>query len=338
MPIKYAYILIDPPFPIRALETPFDLDASTRLRYGSIRDSLNSDQVRHWSEWLGSQTWESMEGEKLILSSYVETRNPEVLDAENQSLQQKLMTIYLALPLAGPLRPANPEAFLISGKGRMQGEEIVAEDVRSHTQLDCWIPSLSYTVFSEEYINWAERSIKMPGFLQVWKDAYLYREKYFQKPEQYRQFIESCRSFDEAMSNRQLEFKIPNLVRAIESLVECRGADDFSERVIHLIGLPGVSCPYEVNENTKALLMDLYKIRNCCVHGKPFEWYFQENGIEAENSLVCRYEFLAEWAARNVLTGGFSNDSLVQVVHDRAMLEKAWNENKIQPHRQRVSL
>ena len=54
----------------------------------------------HWQEWLGSIRAQEVEDCNLFLLSKLASLTPDVLDAENQKLQQRVWTFYVGLLLA----------------------------------------------------------------------------------------------------------------------------------------------------------------------------------------------------------------------------------------------
>lgn len=68
-----------------------------------------------------------------------------------------------------------------------------------------------------------------------------------------------------------------------------------------------------------------------CSHGKIFAYSLEKkNGSPPTNSLVAKYEFLAEWATRKILTDSFTNSSILAYATDRDTLVKAWKDGLIE--------
>ena len=263
MQIKYAYLIFEAPYPIRRMDGDFLFDDSTKLGFQSLEEQFNQATITYWAEWLGSVTWEDLKQHRLILSSYAATQDPDVLDGENEALKEKLVKIFRVLPIAGPLQSYASEAYLITGKGVFEHETLTVqilvfckgEFLDPSTLLRCEI--------MDRYAEWARESMPIPAFLEECKRIFTLTEKYFSDPDSCRQLVESHRSINEAFYGTQLEFKIPNLVRAIESLVHCRGYQQFAQRVISLIGLPDQSLPFSISTDTPTLL-EIYI--HCAVH------------------------------------------------------------------------
>jgi hypothetical protein len=65
--------------------------------------SLKLDMPGHWREWLGTLRVEDIEASTLILVSRQSSKNPKVLDGENQTLSRKVGWWLTGLQLACPL-------------------------------------------------------------------------------------------------------------------------------------------------------------------------------------------------------------------------------------------
>ena len=65
--------------------------------------SVKLDMPGHWREWLGTMRVEDIEASTLILVSRQKSRNPKVLDGENQALKRKVGRWLTALQLVCPL-------------------------------------------------------------------------------------------------------------------------------------------------------------------------------------------------------------------------------------------
>src|SRR5271154_3183810 len=84
----------------------------------------------HWQEWLGSIRAREVEDCNLFLLSKLASSTPAVLDAENQTLQQRVWNFYVGLLLASAFAPAH-RPVLITGSRR---DGMV--DIRQHKDFD----------------------------------------------------------------------------------------------------------------------------------------------------------------------------------------------------------
>jgi len=327
--IKYAYIVFHLPFPFPRIEEPFRFDEKTELHTTTVADEFEGDRAKHWQEWLGSLTWERLSSPQYVLSTWIETEKPDVLDNENEILRAKISTIFKILPLVGPFVPPD-DAFLFSGQGIIENDHTKAVDIRSFTEIKNWTRSLFHG--QDEVFKWAKDELYRREILESWRSCYGHFNNFFVQNKANRQLLEGYRSFEEALRGNQLEFKMPNLVRTLECVIDCWGQDQFAKRVLHLLGQPNTSLPFSISSNTEELLKDLYQLRNDCSHGKIFAYSLEKKlGRAPEEELIAKYEFLAEWAARKILNDSFTNQSVLQHSGDRDTLVKAWQNELIKP-------
>lgn len=332
MTVKYASLLFSLPFPFPRECPKLIFHDKTVLLSGSIKNQIEGPESKHWSEWLGTLTWESLCEDSLILSAWKESRTPEVLDKENQELGQTVSNIFRLLPLVAPLCPPFEEAYLLSGKGHVDGDKLVIEDVRSFSRVNCWTRSYYNEHHWQDFHDWAVNAVKGNALLDSWKECYRHYDSLFVQAQKNRQLFEAFRSFDEGMRGTQLEFKFPNLVRSLECIIDCWGFKEFAGRVLYLWGKLDPSLPYGITTDTEMLLQDLYQLRNDCSHGKPFAYSLEKKlGKAPDGPLVARYEFLAEWAARKILVDSFTNPSILANSDDRDGLVAAWKGGLIKP-------
>ncbi len=90
----------------------------------------------HWREWLGSIRAREVEECNLFLLSKLASLTPDVLDAENQKLQQRVSNFYIGLLLANTFAPAHRPVMLTGS--RRDGEI----DVRQQQDFDSPVPCL----------------------------------------------------------------------------------------------------------------------------------------------------------------------------------------------------
>lgn len=250
MRIKYAYVVFHLPFPFPRIEEPFHFDESTTIRTTTVTDEFEGDGSKHWKGWLGSLTWERLSVPQYLLSTWMESDTPEILDQENETLRTKVSTIFRALSLVGSFRPPD-DAFLFSGQGIIADGHPKATDIRSFTELKIWTKAMFYNQW-DEFADWAETALNNLNTLETWKACSKDLNDLFSKPTSHRQILEGHRSFEEALAGTQLEFKIPNLVRTLECIIDCRGQVEFAKRVLQLLGQPDVKLPFRFHRTQKS--------------------------------------------------------------------------------------
>jgi hypothetical protein len=74
------------------------------------------DVPRYWHEWLGSIRAREVEECNLFLISKLASLAPDVLDAENQELQQRVSKFYIGLLLASTFAPAHRPVMLTGSR------------------------------------------------------------------------------------------------------------------------------------------------------------------------------------------------------------------------------
>jgi hypothetical protein len=327
--IKYAYLVFNSPFPFPR-DVDFFFDERTHLHSGSLEDHINRPGWDHWSKWLGSLVWDSLANtDKIILSTWQESNTADVIDQENTALESELRNIFRLLPLVAPFAPPTGEIFLFSGKGSIVDEELSADSVRTFSRVLPWTRGYYDDRQWKTYSDWSHPILRLNDRFKDWKVCVDHVNQHVIGSASKRQMVEAYRSFDEALRGSQLEFKIPNLVRAVECLVDCWGAQEFANRALFLTGPLPSELPFSVAQDTVARLKNLYQLRNDCSHGKPFAYSLEKSlGKFPDRETIASYEFLAEWVARKILNDSFINQSVLTASSDRDSLVAAWR-NKV---------
>lgn len=220
MKIKYSYIVLNHmPFPFPEIEVPFYFDDTTVIRLTSVAAEFLGEESKHWADWLGSIIWEVLTQPQYVLATWVETHTPDVLNAENKFLSDKISTIFRSLKLTGEFAPPD-EALLFTGQGVIENGFPKAKDIKSYTDHKTWTRAM----FSrdDEFFDWAVSNISTRSILDKWKTCSEHMVSLIETKKN-RQLLEAFRSFEEALSATQLEFKMPNLVRALECIIARMG-------------------------------------------------------------------------------------------------------------------
>lgn len=89
----------------------------------------------HWKEWLGSLAWDELHEATLFLWATAPTNSPDLLDAENSTLQTRVFMLYYGLMLAAPRIATTGRGMLLTGA---RGDEA---DVRQHGWVDALLRS-----------------------------------------------------------------------------------------------------------------------------------------------------------------------------------------------------
>src|SRR5262252_6334557 len=102
----------------------------------SVLADTKFDIPLHWREWLGSIRAEEVEDCNLLLISKLTSSRPDVLDAENQKLQERVSNFYVGLLLAATFAPAHKPVMLT---GSRRDAKI---DIRQQNDFDSPIPCI----------------------------------------------------------------------------------------------------------------------------------------------------------------------------------------------------
>lgn len=280
---------------------------------------FNDADVGHWKEWLGTLAWEEMESSSEVIIAFKNSDVQGVLDQENNDLISKCYSVYRSLGATTWWCQSHIEIHVLSGDAEMVGGELRIKDIRQQ---------FTQTPFLGSY--WSN-NFEGPAFdhnnvIDKWKRSYtlIDREVLSQRR---RQFLEALRSIEKAFLERELEFKIPNLVRCVESLVVIYSAKEFKKVLAEFAGKPPV-CDLKVHDEYEELLGHLYDLRSDCIHGKPFAYsLIQKTNPKDLETEVARYEYLAEWLAITVLQKSFALQDL-DVFLNRDNLVTFWEKAK----------
>lgn len=338
MPQKYAALVFDLPAP-RFPDPTEAFELTPGLFLHARTDTLSINDDGFWREELGRGAWADISTEHgLALSCEMETTTPGALDQDNQALQRRLLNAYRIIPLVSELRAPFTQSFVFSGDGRAQAGVISATNVREIGPVDSWIRAHYQDHGWDDYFRRYEEVLEQNDLLTSWSRVLEASNRDLFEQTALRQIVESYRSFDEALKSGQLEFKMPNLVRAMEGILASWGEATFTDRFIHLLSPEPTHFGFIDEAELRANLSDLYRLRNDCVHCKPFGYSYRANhGTDITADVVATLEYIAEWGARRSILGCFTNDSLRPVLNSYYNLEEAWRSNRVEAHRTYLS-
>jgi hypothetical protein len=141
----------------------------------------------------------------------------------------------------------------------------------------------------------------------------------------------ALRSYGKAKCEPVLDFSIPAFVRAAEGVMalprHMGNGPGFKDRALVLV--PGLNADPYVAGDAEKLLLELYELRNECVHGKiPFR-DLRSKGVAGEER-AAQVEYVAETVSREALLVAlrFPDQS---VFATRDGLEKAWQAKTFPP-------
>lgn len=326
--IKYAALIFDLPYPFNT-SSSFKFKNSNVDYIGNNLNSLMLDtcDVSHWKEWLGSISWDEIDQKKAILLISKDSNTANILDIENKELEETLYNVFRFLSFLEFIQPPGIEAISISGEGAQIKSQIKLKDVRHFSKIKVWKRAFYWQ--DTEFAKWVANSqVKMPS-INDWESLVNLSWKLLFEKKGHTQLFESFNSYEAALTGpSDLSFKIPNLIRSIEAIIALekgKGQKEFVKRVLHLIGSMPSHFPYNVAKDCSDILSTLYELRTDCVHGKGFASTLKKNlGSSFSDKIVAKHEFVAEWSARKVLLFALTNTTLQAHLHDRDKLESYW--------------
>ncbi|MBN22606.1 MAG: hypothetical protein CL678_15085 [Bdellovibrionaceae bacterium] len=322
---------MDKPYPFPDIES-FSFDSlNIRGIYGGVEKFIKTESHKNcWKEWLGTLLWEELVSDnKLVLITFGDDDESEILNSTNQQLVNKLYNVFRVLPLVTTLSGPRHEPISITGRVEIEDDErFKIKDIREISRYRSWPDSFYWR--EKEFLDLRRSYETNSKLIENWDFISTYCSDKIFKLGSKLQLIESYRSFEAAFfSTPKLEFKIPNLVRSVESIIGLprgQGKAEFYKRVQYLCGVPEISEPYGIHEHYKNLLENLFQIRSDCVHGKPFAWSLRkELGESFSDTTVAQYEFLSEWIARRTLLNVRENQNLLNACESRDQLETYWD-------------
>lgn len=101
----------------------------------------------HWREWLGSIRAGEVEDCNLFLLSKLASSTPDILDAENQKLKQRVWNFYVGLLLASPFAPARKPVMLTGA--RRDGEVDIRQESDFKSPVPCVFRPYPPVVFKD---------------------------------------------------------------------------------------------------------------------------------------------------------------------------------------------
>lgn len=325
MEIKFAALIFPRVFPFPDFTAHYQLNANTFVTHGSFKDFLETDQNQIWKEWLGSLFWEDItQRDSLICVTWMESARPDVLDHENEQLKVHLNHLYHALLLTGPWKTTGQNAHQLSGAGEIIGTDLKFKNIRDAGRVELWRHSGYYD--SDPIWEWQRQLLTNVAILDVWKTNFLAIENLVSN---HRDSLVGLglMALWNGFHDGLLDFRIPNFVRAIETIVALpvrTGKVEFARRTKQLLP-QNFSCPLGIDMNSIGpILEEAYQVRSDCVHGKPFADTLRASLGTSFATELPKYELGIEMAARAVIQGAITNQNVLVNSTSRANFEASW--------------
>ena len=258
----------------------------------------------HWQTWLGSLATDEMrEGGLLIYVTGQPSKQPEVLDGENQALQQEVNDILNGLLLQGV--PGFMRGFIVNG-ANVNGQI----GIRQHAS----IRELDLTHGQPEFlvgIDEARRSVSLARRLRYIQDA--------PRPE-WGRVIRAVRTL--LLANHQTNSfgeRLHQFVRALEGLIKVpkgNGRKTFAHRA-QTFAVAG-DAPREA-------LLELYDLRSAVEHlGVPIEALAAEGTEKQRLGVVDRRTRQADALARLAILRALESPVIFNYFRTDAQIDEFW--------------
>lgn len=326
MQIKFAAYVFPNVFPMPDIQGQFHLDNNTFLFSGSITDYLAAQDNEHWKEWLGTIFWEELTERDPLICITWQPAEATALNGENKKLLDKLNHLYHALLLTGPWKNDGRNAHTLTGTGQVDDSgNLKFEQISEVGHFNLWRHSHYYDV--DPVWRWQVQELRTQSALDSWKANFLAIEQIIANGQDNFLLTLALMAFQSGLHDSLLDFRIPNFVRAIESIVALpagQGKVEFARRT-NLLLPTTINLPLGVDTNSiTPILRDSYQVRSDSVHGKPFADTLRAALGENFQAELPKYELGIEMSVRYVIQNAIVNANFLSHSNARDVLENAW--------------
>ena len=253
----------------------------------------------HWQEWLGTIRAEEVEDCDLFILTKCKSRQPAVLDGENQMLQRRVRSFYIGLLLASTFATAHKPVILT---GSREDEEI---GVRQTADLDSPVPN-DFRPYPEVTFAEFEEAGRIAGQLELANSV-------ARGPSHWR-LLRELHLYTETRAERDLLDRVHQYTRCVEGLLLCdpgKTGKQFKSRSELFIG-PG----------HHEMMGQIYDMRSKVEH------LHEDQLLEPFDRLVrldiMKKEAIIEHLIRTTLNRIVSNTALWAHFANRAALSAFW--------------
>ncbi|WP_028167374.1 hypothetical protein [Bradyrhizobium elkanii] len=253
----------------------------------------------HWREWLGSIRAEEVEDCDVFILSKLRSRQPGVLDGEDQMLQQRLWQFYRGLLLCSPFATADNPVIIT---GSRQESEI---GVRQTRDLEASVPN-----DFRPYPEVSQADLRSAAGLAV----QLAKLNTMAKGDTHWRLFRVLCLYVQTRTERDLLDRLHQYARCIDGLVLSRpgqGRADFKSRSRLFIG-----------SDHDDMMGEIYSDRSTVEHlheDRLLEPFDREKRLG-----ILKKEAVIEYVAREALRRIIADDRLWPHFANRAGLEKFW--------------
>lgn len=256
----------------------------------------------HWREWLGSLTFDEMNEDGLVVYVTAPAERPEILDAENQALIQRIHDIFNTLVLRGV--PSFSKGFVITGAN-------VAGEIRIRQHLG---------------LKHVERTFGSPAFRVArdelcWAAGLASRLRFIQEAGggEWGRLVRATRTLLVANgeSNTQGE-RLHQFVRSVDALIKAEPGENrrkFGHRGQTFVNASAA---------TRDILLELYDLRGAVEHlNVPTDLF--SSGTDAERrERVNRRTRQADALARFAIVGILECDLMFETFKTDRQIDEFW--------------
>jgi hypothetical protein len=305
---------------------PARLDDATTVITGDLDELVPQEQLEGWRQFIGTAEWDNLRGQSTIVFAQRSTERPEVSDRENDELHERVVRAWRSLWLIRSPIVGTSRAWTVTGALDREGRPLTVRTLGQSTV--CFRP---YYFTRPAFWQTLPRD-RPPDPIDVdaWASADALLRERLDSGMPVLGYV-AVNSFEAALATKDLDFKIPNFVRAAESILAIprgQGAKTFSRRAIDIA--PSLqSDGYVGGPDVEQRLVDLYYRRSECVHGRiPFEPLHQLGADQGADE-AARLEYLAEYVARVALLHILSRPDKLALLADRSTAEAAWDTGQL---------
>lgn len=324
MNIKFSAIIVPEFHPRPDMKAVLQIAENTFVGFGKFSDFINEEPNKHWKTWFGSLLWEStIEKNSFFIVRFAEAKTPGVLDGENVGLDSNISPYFNALTLSAPWIPPDTQGVQMSGDGTFLDSKFRVEQIRSHSKLDYWFRSqYSREKSLFEYVGKVCRDFSAVERIVPIRD----RIDNLVGNVKSQLLVAGLIAYDHSLKTSRFDFKVPNLTRAIESVVALSIGQGklFPNRAQKFLTDAEIAAAGLDRTGAEDVLGNCYEIRNACMHGMWFDHKIKSKLQDNTEYKLRVHEFILESCARNCLNWALKEENFLKVSRDRDALEQAW--------------
>lgn len=292
-----------------------------------------------WKEWLGSIFWDEILKEDGVVS-LVCLGDEKSTD---QSLSHEVYTAFNSFRIAYPFRPpAHYRSKILFGEYEGTKQDYTILTINSVQNQISYIDPFYAQNSSKEQSQWYYGNFHREEVLKEVAKFFERTDYCIKKFKDYciekncedrlgydrSQVEKSIYAFNRALKNSHVSYVLPCFIRGLDCLLALKpgeGQSVFAERIIDFLSDEEFDNPFYTGFDLKKDLIDLYRVRNDCVHGRNWDYKFQEKyNRKMTKEELARFSFLAEDILRRFIKKFLFSDDLIENTFSRASIEAFW--------------